>query len=97
RDTSGAEVWGISPLIKSASVYPNPTNGSFTVEIILRENAEVNLKLFDLTYGKMVNEHTEKGLSTCNINYGRNNLHKGAYVLTVTAGKERRQIKIIVQ
>jgi hypothetical protein len=97
QDTAEVEVWGISPLIKNAGVYPNPTNGNFTVQIILREDAEVNLKLFDLTYGKMVNEHTERGQSTYNINYSRNNLHKGAYILTLTADKEHRQIKIIVQ
>ncbi|MDR1740034.1 MAG: T9SS type A sorting domain-containing protein [Bacteroidales bacterium] len=89
--------WGVKPLIEKISVFPNPASGNFTIEVRLRESAEINLKLFDLTYGSFINERNESGSALYNINYRGNNLHKGLYIVTVTAGSERKQVKIIVQ
>jgi hypothetical protein len=96
-DTGILEAWGMEPLIKKAGAYPNPTTGDFTVEIKLRERHEVNLKLFDLVSGTILSDQTVKEQDNYTLNYNKNRLSKGQYVLTVTAGSERRQVKIIVQ
>ena len=97
-DSTRMNVWSIQPIIQSAGVYPNPTAGSFTVEIKLREAVDVNLKLFDITSSMLISDRSESGQSFYEINYSNGNLRKGRYVLLVTAAnKERRQIKIIVQ
>ncbi|MDR1975163.1 MAG: T9SS type A sorting domain-containing protein [Bacteroidales bacterium] len=96
-DSLAEDEWGIQPMIKKLTVFPNPAIGDFTAEIELREVAAVDLKLFDLVSGMIVHQRTATGLNLYNVNYKSNGLRKGAYVLIATVGKERRQAKIIIQ
>jgi hypothetical protein len=85
------------PLIQSLTQYPNPTNGLFTVELALREAAEVRLVLFEVASGICVNQRTEQGADSYWLNYNLQHLNSGVYVLIVTADNERRQLKIIIE
>jgi hypothetical protein len=87
----------IEPLIKSLAQFPNPTDGHFTVEIELREIADIDLKLFDVVSGSVANQRRETGSDFYQLNYSLSELHSGVYVLIVTAGNERRQVKIIIK
>lgn len=90
--------WGYKePLIIALSQHPNPTDGEFTVELELREEAEVSLTLFEVASGICVNQRTINGQKKNQIEYKLVNVNKGTYALIVTAGKERRQVKIIVK
>jgi hypothetical protein len=88
--------WGVSPMITSMNVYPNPNNGNFTVELELREVAEVRLTLFEIASGRIVDQRTETASETHTVSYNLQRLNSGVYVLTVTAGNERKQAKIII-
>jgi hypothetical protein len=85
------------PLITSLKQYPNPTNGLFTVEVELREIAEVRFVLFDVASGICINQRAETGTDYYRMEYDMQHLHTGIYVLIVTAGNERRQVKIIIE
>jgi|GEM_PF-3519854 len=92
------ENWAVrQPLIISVNLFPNPTDGEFTVELELREEAEVNLTLFDVGSGTPVNQRTIQAEKLNRIEYYLRELNTGTYVLLVTAGNERRQITIIVR
>jgi hypothetical protein len=83
------------PLITSATLYPNPTNGEFTVEVVLREAADIRLILFEVASGAQVDERTERGQSQYTVSYQLSRLNTGAYVLIVMASNERRQLKMV--
>ena len=91
--------WGYQePLITSLIQYPNPTNGEFTVELKLREEAQVSLTLFEVASGICVNQRVINGQKENRIEYNfSGQVNTGAYVLIVTAGNERRQVKIIIK
>jgi hypothetical protein len=95
-DEDDEDAWELEPMIKSLAVYPSPNDGNFTVEIELRETADVRLDLFDVSSGIAVNNRTEHGQDYYLLNYSLNGLHTGVYALIVTAGNERRQIKIVI-
>ncbi len=85
------------PLILNVSVYPNPTDGNFTVEVELRETADINIKLFNVNFGLLVDQREERGLDNYEIKYNLNFTNTGVYVIMVTAEKERKQTKIIIK
>ena len=90
--------WGYQEsLITSLELYPNPTGGFFTVVITLREVADVTLTLFEVASGARTSVRTELGMSYYYLTYEIPQLNSGFYVLIVTAGKERRQVTIVVE
>jgi hypothetical protein len=95
-DDTGDE-WGLSPLIKELKVFPNPSDGNFTVEVELREIADVHLTLFEIAAGRIVHQRTETDSDAYTVSYSLNRLNTGVYALIVSAGNERRQAKIIIK
>ena len=87
----------LGALIQSLNQYPNPTDGRFTVDLKLREPAEVNLVIFDVSSGISLNQRTENGSDYYRVSYNLTHLQTGIYVLIVTAGNERRQVKIAIE
>jgi len=96
-DKDDDDWWGREPLIQSLKQYPNPTDGIFTVELELREAAEARFIIFEVSSGICVNQRTEAGSDYYNVSYNLTHLQTGVYVLIVTAGNERRQIKIVIE
>jgi len=90
-------LWGAKePLIQSLKQYPNPSNGIFTVELELREAADAKFTVFEVASGVCLNQRTATGSSYYKESYNLSNLQTGVYVLIVTAGNERRQVKMII-
>ncbi|GHT03829.1 hypothetical protein AGMMS49525_09530 [Bacteroidia bacterium] len=90
--------WGhVEPLITTVSPYPNPSRGIFTVDIALREASDVKLALFAVASGICVDQRTATGNDAYKLNYNLQTLSTGVYVLIVTAGNERKQIKLVIE
>ncbi|GAP73254.1 SprB [Candidatus Symbiothrix dinenymphae] len=98
EDEDAYDGWGSQePLIKSLNQFPNPTNGVFAVDLELREVADARVLIYEVASGVCVDMRSEQGASRYSLFYTNRNLNKGVYVLIVTAGNERRQVKIIVE
>ena len=98
REKEEDDWWNTTgPLIQSLKQYPNPTNGIFSVELELREEAEAKFVIFEVASGICVNQRTETGSDYYKVNYNLGHLQTGVYVLIVTAGNERKQVKIIIE
>ena len=81
--------------IENVWVYPNPTSGHVTLEILLSEEKEVDIILFDL-YGRLISteQHTGKYITaTADLQ----SLRAGMYFATVRVGLEARSIRIVKQ
>jgi hypothetical protein len=85
------------PLITSFVAYPNPNNGMFDVAIELREKADVRLTLFEVASGMRLKDLQDYNADKYLENFSMSNLNSGVYVLVLTAGNERRQVKIVVE
>jgi len=91
------EIYSDDPLIRSVVVYPNPTNGQFEVEIELREIADIQLTIFDMASGTIIDDRQESGTDYYRINYNQTNLNSGVFILILTTGNEQKQMRIVIQ
>lgn len=82
--------------IKNFVVYPNPNNGSFTVEFNSESQNNVNIMVHDIR-GRVVYNNTfaNSGLYSGNINL--NNAEQGIYLVTVQDGSRKETKKIVVR
>jgi len=83
--------------MEALSVYPNPNDGNFGVDVSLKEKEEVTVRISDVT-GKMVYERTE------NLEAGNNrmmialeNLAKGVYTLQLTGENTTITDKLVIK
>jgi hypothetical protein len=93
--TTGIED-GLKELIK---IYPNPSNGIFTVELngLSGQVAKGKVTLFN-TLGRKINEKIspiENG--TLHVDYSSSALTSGMYILNITIGNETTQRKLLVE
>ncbi len=81
----------IATKTKVASIFPNPNNGSFTLQF---EEARVNvpIQLFDMQ-GKMIEERIQNGEKQMSFNL---NLKKGTYYLRIGSGREVETLNLII-
>lgn len=82
--------------VKNFVVYPNPNNGSFTVEFNSESQNNVNITVHDIR-GRAVYNNTfaNSGLYSGNINL--NNAEQGVYLVTVQDGSRKETKKIVVR
>ncbi|MGQ1945725.1 hypothetical protein ACT3CD_01320 [Geofilum sp. OHC36d9] len=97
-DMDGDDLLGYSdPLIESFIVSPNPSSGLFNVKVTLREEAEIQLSVFSISEGAKLEERTRSGLKVYAEPFVLTNVNTGVYVVILTAGNERRQVKIVIE
>ena len=92
---SGAAVDN-SDLMSSLNVYPNPTNGKFTVSINNPEAANMTLELVNIS-GQVVYRNEVKGAYSYNEDIDASSFAKGVYYLKVNDGNAVKVEKVVVQ
>jgi hypothetical protein len=78
--------------------FPNPTNGTTTINYGLLENAsQVNIEIVDVT-GKLVMSINEgsKPAGNYNVTFNTNQLSEGVYMYTLTDGTNRLTKRMVV-
>ena len=96
--TGTRNVFTKSDNVIKASVYPNPNNGNFMVNINtgIVSNAKATIQVIDML-GKVVanvNAENNNGVINTNIN---SNLNNGVYTVKYTVGNISNSIKMVVQ
>jgi subtilisin-like proprotein convertase family protein len=82
--------------LDSFSLYPNPNNGSFTVEFTSATTNDVQVLVHDLRGREIMNKsYQNSGAFSGNINMG--NVQSGVYLVTVQDGSRKEVKKIVVQ
>lgn len=74
-------------------VMPNPSNNHFTVQVISGRNEKADVRLFDLS-GKLL--YSSQTNTNTSLRFG-DKLSPGVYMLTVMAGNQVRQVKLVKQ
>jgi len=81
------------PFIKKYLAYPNPSNGSFSVDIELQKEADVNLTLINATTGLLADMRQEAIPKEATIQYNLS-LDTGTYILLLETPYGFRSIKV---
>jgi len=91
---STVPVRDIQPLLGGLEVFPNPTQGNFTMKFNLKEAGTVNLEVFDLA-GRLVK--TQKVEANSGLNYLSADLQeRGMHILKLSSAEGIRIAKIMV-
>lgn len=85
------------PLIKNFIITPNPNDGRFNVDVELREASDIHLAVFSVSHGVKLEERRSAGMDVYVESFVLANANTGVYVVVLTAGMERRQIKIVIE
>ncbi|MDX2067323.1 MAG: DUF839 domain-containing protein [Haliscomenobacter sp.] len=84
----------VQPILGGLEVYPNPTQGNFTMKFNLKEAGAVNLEVFDLA-GKRIK--VQKIEANSGLNYLSTDLQeKGMHILKLSSVEGIRVAKIMV-
>ena len=85
----------INPFIKEFVVSPNPSSGSFTVQISLQEASEASLRVFGLTSNHVHSEETLTGSADYEIPFTID-LASGVYMVLLETPKASQIRKIVI-
>ncbi|MCL5244261.1 T9SS type A sorting domain-containing protein [Cellulophaga sp. 20_2_10] len=86
----------VIPFIQEFKIYPNPSNGEFSVDILLSEASSISLKIFSMASQGLVHQRKEKAAVNFNLNYGVA-FASGTYVLLLETAKGSEIRKIIIK
>lgn len=78
------------------SVYPNPSNGNFSVKFKGNTNEELTIKLFDAMGKEVMVEKEISGAKEFSKSIDVSGLKKGVYFLQLTQGKKAQMKKVVI-
>jgi hypothetical protein len=83
-------------LANTLSVYPNPTNGKFTVSISNNEATDMTIELVNIS-GQVVYRNDVKAAYSYNEDIDASSFAKGVYYLKVNDGTGVKVEKVVLQ
>jgi hypothetical protein len=83
-------------LANNLSVYPNPTNGKFTVSVSQAEASDLTIDLVNIS-GQVVYSNQVSAVYSYNEDIDASSFAKGVYYLKVNNGEEVKVEKIVIQ
>jgi subtilisin-like proprotein convertase family protein len=78
------------------AVYPNPSNGNFTVEFQSKSNHKIGIEVFDIR-GRKVYAQSFDNTGMFRQNIGLNNIQPGVYMVSIIDGDAKTVKKIVVE
>jgi len=84
-------------LIKSFTIYPNPSDGRFEVGVKLSETTAIKLMLIDLSGNKVISNLSLTGESDYQVPFTLPNVKKGIYMVKLDVGGSSRVRRVIVR
>lgn len=78
------------------SVYPNPNNGSFTIQSDKFSSDKIKVQVYDMR-GRMIYNKEYNGSNSFNENIRMNNAEAGVYLLSVSDGMNKDVKRIIIK
>jgi hypothetical protein len=79
------------------TVYPNPAHDKVTVSIYVKETAQFNIKLRDLSGRVILSEDHDGSAGTNSYEMELKNFAKGIYMLEVQTATESWKTKVIIE
>ncbi len=89
-------VTGSQPMIDEFVIYPNPSSGRFKIDMKLRKENELSVRIFGIYNNNLIDVKSVNGSDEYNLEYDLQ-LGTGVYIVLVETENERLVKKIVVQ
>lgn len=94
-DTLLSPLYVEKSIVERFDISPNPTNSPFTVDIKLKQAADVELRIYDINYG-VIRSQVKLHKSDTYHHQFTETLPSGMYVVILKVGAEQKMAKIVV-
>jgi hypothetical protein len=74
-------------------VYPNPSNGIFTIDLASNYNSSANISIYEIATGKLVKEIKADNM---NVEINMNGVASGTYVMQIVSDNTTEIHKLVV-
>lgn len=96
--TSGSRLSGTATSgVLEAGVYPNPTNGQFTLTFSTDVTQSTQIRVTDLTGRPVIEKNVNSVVGRNELSFNLNDYSAGLYFVNVKTSSESRTFKLIVQ
>lgn len=85
-----------APFVEEYDLFPNPTSGKFSVHILLEVEAEISLRIYNMTNSQAIDDQQHAGNEEYNIAYDLQ-LNTGIYLLLLETPYDSEIRKIIIE
>lgn len=83
--------------LNELNIFPNPTNGNFTLVYTLASSEKVSISVYDFTGKKVDVKLTNGNLGLNTLLISGNEYAKGIYLVEIVAGNKKETKKLIIQ
>ena len=95
-ETSGAEIEKQEQNIQEFKLYPNPSNGEFSVNVLLKEQKEISVKIYNLADNALLSQKKASGKKEYEIPFNLN-VASGIYAIVLETPYGHRIQKIVIE
>ncbi|SNR15994.1 T9SS type A sorting domain-containing protein [Tenacibaculum jejuense] len=95
-DTASEEANDNDPIITDFNIYPNPSSGVFALDLELKEESDVSIKIYSLLSNDMINYKKVENNKAYKIDYNLN-MVPGLYFVLIETQNEKLVKKIIIR
>ena len=95
-NTDSDEANGQTPLITDFNIYPNPSSGVFALDLELKEQSDVSVKIYSLLSNDMIDYKKVENKKEYKIDYNLT-MVPGLYFVLIETQNEKLVKKIIIR
>lgn len=95
KENSSGRLGYKDALVQQFSVYPNPNDGRFDVNVLLSEKKEIQLRVINFPAGSVEARYDGGSMDLHQVPFDLSNLSQGLYFILLRVGEEQQSIRFV--
>jgi hypothetical protein len=95
KENSNGRLGYEDALVQQFSIYPNPNDGRFDVNVLLSEKKEIQLRVIHFPTGSVEARYDGGKMDLHQVPFDLRNLSQGLYFILLRVGEEQQSIRFV--